>query len=473
MTTRRRSRRFGPPGPTIDATTTPRRGASNEAPDSQTELVGTTLAGRYHIEALLGAGGMGRVYRGRHLSLGIPVAVKMMSARVASDVKAVERFAREARATSRLQHRNVVRIHDYGIEGDQPYIVMELLRGEALIDRYDRTRLPDLATMQQIMVQLCDGLEAAHASGVVHRDLKPDNVFLAEEADGDEIVKILDFGLARLLDVAPDARLTSAGDLAGTPEYMSPEQCRSLDVGPSTDIYALGCILTRLLQGTPPFTGGSPVDIISRHLFLPAPKLDRPATEAPVPEALERLRLDLLAKSPDGRPKTAAAVKHRLVEALSQPGPARARAQVAVDRAARIPSWNPPPADAQAPVPASASLEVAYVRLAEAQPGGLESDLRVALSMRGVTCVEAPTARTICVVLDAGTMERGVAWLESRGPLSTLPVIVCCEGTAISSLQRLIAAGAAEVHAYPLTLEGILKRIERVSRRSGRRPSTP
>jgi class 3 adenylate cyclase/predicted Ser/Thr protein kinase len=305
-------------GPTLPPVTLP------SAASGADDLAGSLLAGRYRLERVLGRGGMGAVYKADHLALGVKVAVKVMHAAFGGSVGAERRFAREAHATSLLAHRNVVRVLDYGKSEALHFIVMELLEGESLAAWLDRKEAPPpLAEVADLVRQIADALAAAHDAGVVHRDLKPDNVFLSTESGGSRVVKVVDFGLAHVEEDNPEGTLTRADAVAGTPYYMSPEQCRSLKVGASTDLYALGCILTELLQLAPPFEGGAPAEIIARQMFAPPPPLRRPEGAEPVPPLLERLRLDSLAKTPEARPASAAIFRDRLDQALD---PARASA---------------------------------------------------------------------------------------------------------------------------------------------------
>ena len=176
------------------------------------------LGGRYRLDFELGRGGMGTVYAGRHLSLAIPIAVKVMLPRYAADPHWLRRFEREAKATSRLHQRNVVRVLDFGRHEGLPFLVMELLEGTPLSDwLVGRPSPPTLEEVAEVMLGIFDAFDAAHSEGIIHRDLKPDNVFLATESDGQQIVKILDFGLAHMTEPDSDT-LTKAEMVAGTPE---------------------------------------------------------------------------------------------------------------------------------------------------------------------------------------------------------------------------------------------------------------
>ncbi len=474
-----RRHRFGTLTPSSPPARTSTLAMTSFAPDSRSGgLAGAVLANCFRVDKRIGAGGMGEVYRGHHLTLDIPIAIKVMYIEVASQPVLAERFAREARATSRLQHRNIVRVLDYGAEEALSFIVMELLEGETLAQLVDTQGPPTLAVVETIMTQVCDALELAHAAGIVHRDLKPENIFLTRDGDGSLVPKVLDFGLARMLDPKV-AKLTQTGEIAGTPQYMSPEQCRSLDVGAATDVYALGCILTELLQGRPPFEGVSSVDVIAKHLFLPVPALSRDARLEPVPRAVDALREEMLAKSPDQRPRSAREVKDLLRAAFVTKDPARARVDVASDRDARIPSWNPPAEQRSVgptirPAAASGELvSVALIVLGGTATTALSDSLRVALAMRDIQwCTsEGPlaVAEASCVVLDVGSdLDEAESWLASAEKRRGRPVVVCSSASGIEALRRLIAAGASEVQSYPVTLEALVKRIERAALRSHR-----
>jgi eukaryotic-like serine/threonine-protein kinase len=230
--------------------------------------VGKVIAGKYRLDARIGAGGMGEVYRGEHLALRMPVAVKVLHPHRAAEQDVVRRFYREARASAQLNHPNVVRVLDFGNEGETlPYLVMEWLDGQTLqayVQQFEQ--MMSLDDVRDVILQILSAFEAAHARGIIHRDVKPENMFVTIDG-ANRTIKILDFGLAhveisREEDVGPT--LTKPDALAGTPEYMSPEQCYSLAVGPESDIYSLGCVLTTLLQGKPPFRG----DALSMRLLV-------------------------------------------------------------------------------------------------------------------------------------------------------------------------------------------------------------
>src|SRR5829696_7714323 len=221
-------------------------------------LVGSVVADRYHVEKRLGEGGMGAVYLATHKVLEKQVALKILHGEFARKPDLVERFMQEAKAASRIRHENVIDISDFGrTEEGLVFFAMELLRGHDLHEEVARARLAGQllpwGRSKRIFLQICAALSAAHARGIVHRDLKPENVYLVEFLGDPDFVKLLDFGIAKLTEVAEgDRKLTRTGMLFGTPEYMSPEQARGENVDHRVDIYAMGCILFQLVTGLVP-----------------------------------------------------------------------------------------------------------------------------------------------------------------------------------------------------------------------------
>ena len=278
--------------------------------------MGTRLGGKYRIERVLGEGGMAAVYLAVNEDIGREVAIKVLHVEVANIPGLLERFRREARATSAIGHPGIVDVLDMGRTDDgAPFMVMERLQGMTLAERIvqDQRLTPLEAT--RIVLPVLDVLEAAHAKGVVHRDLKPENIFLAEKPIA--AVKVLDFGIA-FMHGQDDTRLTHTGATMGTPMYMSPEQARDAStVGPTTDLYAVGVILFFLIEGWPPFFGESYNQVLSKILTEPAPPMVAPG----VPPALARLVARLLEKDPAARPATASEVRDMLSSAVGLTAP--------------------------------------------------------------------------------------------------------------------------------------------------------
>jgi eukaryotic-like serine/threonine-protein kinase len=244
---------------TADSRVCPMDGAMlEEAPDP---LVGRTIGGRYLICELIGTGGMGAVYRGRHQLVGRDVALKFLAPRYASDAASRERFLREARAANRIDHEHIIDITDFGETPDKlVFLVMEYLEGETLSKIIEKGPLEPQRALN-IAWQLAMALARAHELDVIHRDIKPDNIFVLQRRGGD-FVKLLDFGLAKVLG---EHRLTATGKVFGTPEYLAPEQARGEPLTGQADQYALGCVLYEMLTGGLPFEGPSP-DVVIKHL---------------------------------------------------------------------------------------------------------------------------------------------------------------------------------------------------------------
>ncbi|MFO0587574.1 MAG: serine/threonine-protein kinase [Polyangiaceae bacterium] len=279
---------------------------------------GQIIAGKYRIESLIGHGGMGSVWRARHESLDMPVAIKFMGAHTAGDVEARQRFEREARALASLRTPNIVQVLDHGIDDGAPYIVMEMLEGEDLSARMaSRRRLP-LNEVSRILSQTARALRRAHEAGITHRDLKPSNVFLAQ-VDGEEVVKVLDFGVAKLAAVgALGDQLTKIGTLLGSPGYMSPEQARGKDVDFRSDLWALAVIVFRAVTGVKPFAGDSIAELVIKLCIDPRPVATRIAADLP-PE-VDRFFEKAFAAEPQDRFQSAVEMAAAFAQMVGAPG---------------------------------------------------------------------------------------------------------------------------------------------------------
>ena len=263
-----------------------------------------TLAGRYRLDEVIGRGGMSTVYRGIDLALDRVVAVKVaLDPLVEQSPIYLARFTREAHAAAAIGHPGVVTVYDAGADGPTRFIVMELVPGRSLADilRDERPLQPDRAA--SIAAQVADALSAAHAAGIIHRDVKPGNIMVTPDGS----VKVLDFGIARALD---GNTLTQTATVLGTSAYMSPEQALGQPVDARSDIYSLGCVLYEMLTGEPPFTADVSAAVLHQHVRVePTPARER---NLAIPPALNDLVMQMLAKSPSGRPQTAAETRDRL-----------------------------------------------------------------------------------------------------------------------------------------------------------------
>jgi len=442
--------------------------------------IGAVIAARYRLDALLGVGGMGRVYRATHLVLGEAVAVKFLLAEFGAKDELRARFRREAVVLARLRHPGIVSVLDFGEHDGELYLVMELLRGVSLEDYISSGgQLLPVHRVVNVVDQILQVLEAAHSSGVVHRDLKPENVMLLDAGDRTEKVKVLDFGIASITgEDGKVERLTQAGSVRGTPQYMAPEQCVGRGIGPPADIYALGTILYEMLTGSPPFEGNSPAELMSAQMFQqPPPMASRREGAEPLSAGIEALVQRALSKRPETRPtarefRDALALSHRSLDAVSlQAMDAAARAHAAglgrEDRA-----LTP---EREVPTEAAANLASPTPRVALWNfPPDRAQSLRAALAPHGVVAYPVtgtlpPTApdrrpwQALCVAWDEQAVRRTQS-VRADPMVQKLPIVVLDLPDA-SQGPGLIRAGASDVALQRLDDVAVCQKVLRALRR--------
>ncbi len=270
-----------------------------------TDLMPGFTVGEYKVDKKIGEGGMGAVYAATHPMIGKRAAIKVISAALGTDASAVNRFVQEARSVNQIGHPNIVDVFAFGeLPDGRNYFVMEYLQGESLADRIGRAAMP-LGEAIEILDQVADALEAAHEKQIVHRDLKPDNVYLASVRGGRTMVKLLDFGIAKLsVADGPGSgggiAKTRTGMMMGTPGYISPEQARGKNVDHRTDIYALGCMTFEIVCGRLPFVADNAMDIVLMHMTTPPVRASMVWPDIPAP--LDELIARMLEKDPNARP---------------------------------------------------------------------------------------------------------------------------------------------------------------------------
>jgi tRNA A-37 threonylcarbamoyl transferase component Bud32 len=271
--------------------------------------IGSTIAGRYVVEEAIGEGGMATVYRATQKLTERACAIKVMNSAFARELVVRERFRREAKSAQKLAHPNIIEIFDQGeTEDGTAYIVMELLVGSSLADVIAKGGMP-IKRAVGLMIQIARGIARAHDLDVIHRDLKPENIFLCKRTDGSDIVKLLDFGIALSKQ---DSRLTGAGEIFGTPQYMAPERIQAGEPGPGADLYSIGVVFYELVTGTLPFDAPDIATFFNKHL-KEAPRPPRSHNPL-IPLQLDALILRLLAKDPKGRPVDAHRVHQDLLD---------------------------------------------------------------------------------------------------------------------------------------------------------------
>jgi serine/threonine protein kinase len=297
-------------GVTLERSPSERRPPSDTASAAPSSLIGLVVGGRYRVTSLIGSGGMGAVYRAEHTALKKTVALKVLNQEMASHREAALRFEREAMVSAQIQHPNVVSATDSGrLPDGSLYLVLEYVPGKSLRELIDAEGVLPPARALYIGAQIAEALGAAHRAQVVHRDLKPGNVMLQSEDGHPEVVKVLDFGLARIAGAKdnPGEPLTRHGSVFGTPEYMSPEQARGEVVDHRADLYALGVILFELLSGRQPFVAPELVAVLIKHIQEPPPPLP-----AEIPTPIAEYVMALLDKDPSRRPGDARQVARAL-----------------------------------------------------------------------------------------------------------------------------------------------------------------
>lgn len=262
-------------------------------------LIGKTIGGHYQILSKIGEGGMSTVYKARHILLDKFVAIKFILPKLIDDAQTVRRFQQEAKAATQLNHENICPVKEFEIlDENRAFLVMDYIEGKSLKDVIADAGKLEPERALSIASQICAALAHAHSKGVIHRDIKPANIVLVKDAHGKEHVRIVDFGIAKVLrEDSEGPNLTQTGDVFGTPNYMSPEQCLGMKVDGKTDIYSVGCVLHEMLLGSPPFSGANIIETIMKHVN------ESPNLKAS--NAMHAVLLKCLEKSPDSRYATA------------------------------------------------------------------------------------------------------------------------------------------------------------------------
>jgi serine/threonine-protein kinase len=408
---------------------------------------GTILDGRYRVETILGEGGMGIVYLARHKVIDKRVAVKILRSDFAHQKEITDRFLQEARAASSIGNPHIVDVSDFGqLPDGSTYFVMEWLDGVPL-SKLTRERKPvPTAKLVAIARQIADGLAAAHAAGIVHRDLKPDNIFLVRHGSAGDFVKILDFGIAKVMNDA-SKKVTRAGALFGTPHYMSPEQAAGTPIDARTDVYALGVILYEMASGRLPFDSDNLMGILTQHMFKAPVPIRTYEACASVPAALEAIIMKALSKHPDQRYATMQALSEDLAKFGRGDRP-DALGEMMVRSASLFPALAPPERAMPAPVPASPRKR----RTPWGVYAGVTAILVACALVVGVFLQSSnSTAEVSRTVLGPSAMQPAATASESKTVDTPAPPTLVL--FAAEPLDAHVFHGDVDLGATPITLE--------------------
>ncbi|HEY9683301.1 MAG TPA: serine/threonine-protein kinase [Drouetiella sp.] len=281
-------------------------------------MIGKTFADRYEIIDVLGRGGMSVVYKAQQVFMQNFVAIKVLHQTLNSDPTSFDRFKQEAVAAISIRDKNVIQVLDFGISDDKAFLIMEYLEGQDLADWLLKNGDMEVERALKIFVQACSGLAHAHAKGVIHRDLKPGNLFLMKDVDGSDLVKIVDFGIAKIEsnNKANSQSLTQPGEVFGSPLYMSPEQCQGKTLDARSDIYSLGCVLYETLTGMPPLMGINSFETMNKHVGEQPLPVRGCVPNKDIPQALDDCIIKALQKNPDLRQQTMQEFKQELIDSV-------------------------------------------------------------------------------------------------------------------------------------------------------------
>jgi eukaryotic-like serine/threonine-protein kinase len=375
-------------------------------------LVGARL-GEYEVLEPIGEGGMGVVYRGVHPLIKKRVAIKVLKPGAATDAGHVKRLIAEAEAVNAIGHRNIIDIFGLGqLDDGRPYIVMEFLEVEPL-DAYLRAnpKLP-LHEVLTLLMEIASPLAAAHAKGVIHRDLKPSNVFLCRQADGAHYVKLLDFGLAKKAMEGGSSAQTSQHLVAGTPDYMAPEQARAMPVSARTDLYAFGAMAYEMLTGEVPYGGQTPMDVMMAHVSRPVPSVLKVVPTLPF--ELDELLQRLMAKAPEDRPASIGDVRAELKVIVSNLSPTGSYQRL-------VPGPHRPTSSNETPaVPMKQTHQVAQAEDAAVAASAPST----AQGLAAVQTSRTPLLIGAVVVIALALAGVGVAMNQPPAPAVAAPVVV-------------------------------------------------
>ncbi len=410
-------------------------------------LIGRRL-GKYEIIELLGQGGMATVYKGYQPDIDRFVAVKVLPPHPGQDRQFVDRFRLEARTIAQLQHPHILPMHDYGSDADILYLIMAYVSGGSLKDRIERGPIP-LHEAENLLRQMASALDYAHRRGVIHRDIKPDNILLDDEGNA----LLADFGIVKILEGDKTAGLTGTGGVLGTPAYMAPEQSQGLGVTPKADIYALGVIVYEMLTGRQPYQADTPMQVMLKHITDPVPSLLQ--VSAGMPPALEPVMSRVLAKDPDDRYDTATEFAQEFLRAIHrdesgiiirEPSPTK---QNAPTYGSRVPTPSrPPQALMKNPTPPPTEMQPTMFTTSTGTQTPVRAGTNPVVLLGGFAIIAL--LAVIVVLLALNDNEPSTTQVVSN-PTATSPA-----PTEVPNTPEATAAAAAQPSAVPVRTFGRL-----------------
>jgi serine/threonine protein kinase len=277
--------------------------------------IGCVIGQQFELVERIGEGGMSTVYRARDLQLGREVAIKLLTQTKTRDAASLARFKQEALAVSRLDHQNVVRLYQYGMDGDgRPYLAMDLIEGQSLAQLIQEHHQFSFTDCLSILDQILSALVHAHGLGIVHRYIKPSNIMIGFDQNKKPTVKVVDFGIAKMAAVADSPALTRTGDMFGSPFYMSPEQCLGNEIDERSDVYSAGCLLYELIEGHPPYQASNTLKVLHMHISERPSQLTRADIDHSCRTALDRIIAKSMARDPRMRFAGAQLMKDELAQ---------------------------------------------------------------------------------------------------------------------------------------------------------------
>jgi serine/threonine protein kinase len=415
--------------------------------ESMLHLIGETFDERFRIEKLIGKGGMGAVFLARHLLMDKPVALKVLARHLSEEPNQVTRFNQEAQNSSRLRHPNTIRVFDFGrAEQGHLYLAMEYLEGLELSKVLKRDAPLPAERAVHILRQVAKSMAEAHNIGLIHRDVKPDNIFISDVYGERDFVKVLDFGIAKVVNDEDLANLTQTGFICGTPTYLAPEIAMGTSITPATDIYSIGVVAYQMLVGRPPFRADTPIAVVMKHIHDQVPPF---APDQPAPKGFQELIMEMLSKDPSARPATADELLDRLDE-FSAPQASR-----------RVRGTAPPPLPVNAREVSTAEAPTVGGQALETVPGRapMTSEQRNAQtsalpSPRGprpeTSAKSSPTRALVGALMALGVVAVLFAWPGTQSIFEDAPALRPARTTPTAAETAVTAARALAVEPEQL-----------------------